>query len=87
MSAFPEYRYVCDRCKTSTNVVMASAPPAHTRAAGPEHWTMLSVGSDPGTPAQHLCPRCTIAFFGFMSGTQAAMGAMPAPDPEQEANR
>ena len=65
MSAFPETRYVCDRCSVEIAVAMANTPPP-TRSAGAHGWLMLAVGHDPGNPPKHLCETCAIAFVEFM---------------------
>ena len=74
MSVYPENRFVCDRCRTSVNMPMASAPPTHARAAGPDGWMTLSLGADPSSPPSHFCPECTGRFKEFVGrGREASI--------------
>jgi len=66
MSAHPETRYVCDRCKTDA-VVPLSNGPVHQRVGGPDNWLQLGVGTDPSRAPVHLCPSCRALFEAFMS--------------------
>ena len=65
MSAFPETRYRCDRCRLEVSTAVQNTP-VHSRSAGPPDWLMLSIGHDPGIPPKHLCPECSGAFTQFM---------------------
>jgi hypothetical protein len=65
VSAFPETRYVCDRCQVEISVAIANTP-VNTRAAGAQGWLMLSIGTDPSNPPKHLCEVCAISFVEFM---------------------
>ena len=66
MTAFPETRYVCDRCHIEVAVAMTNVA-VNQRAAGAAGWLMLAVGSDPSHPPKHLCDKCADKFVGFMS--------------------
>jgi hypothetical protein len=71
MSAFPEYRFKCDRCEAELYLPMENTPAGNK---GPHGWLQLRVGVDPSTPARHLCIDCVAAFKEFFS-TQEATGA------------
>lgn len=68
MTSFPQYSFKCDRCDTTAVAPMNSAPPSHARAAAPEGWATITIGTDPGRPPHHLCPKCNAAFGFFMGG-------------------
>ena len=66
MTVFPTNRFKCDRCETTADTPMHSAPPSHQRSAAPEGWATLQIGTDPQRPSHHLCPKCNAAFEYFM---------------------
>jgi len=66
MSAFPETRYVCDRCRVEVAVAIQNTP-IHTRQAGAFGWLPITVGADPSVPGKHLCERCADLFVAFMA--------------------
>ena len=66
MSAFPETRYRCDRCRIEVSTAISNVP-LPSRGAGPPDWLMLSLGHDPSRPPSHLCPECADRFTAFMS--------------------
>ena len=68
MTAFPETRYLCDRCGDDINVPADGSGPVHNRMGGPGDWMMLRLGTDPSTPPSHLCVKCTALFNEFMQG-------------------
>lgn len=67
MSAFPEIRYRCDCCLIEVSMPVQNTP-MHTRTAGPEGWTALTIGVDPGTRLTHLCEVCSVRFKEFLNG-------------------
>lgn len=66
MSAFPETRYRCDRCRVEVAVAIQNTP-ITTRAAGAPGWLQLQIGIDPSVPPKHLCDSCADQFIGFMA--------------------
>lgn len=69
MSAFPETRYQCDCCFVEATMPVQNTP-VHTRAAGPEGWTAMTIGTEPNTPLTHLCGACSVRFSAFMGNEQ-----------------
>lgn len=61
MSAFPEYRFRCDRCGAEVYVAMEAR-----EVPGPHAWLQLRVGIDPGVPPRHLCVQCVEDFTSFL---------------------
>jgi hypothetical protein len=61
--------FTCDRCKKLDVVPSDNSGPVINRMAGPAGWTMLRIGSDPGTPPSHFCPACSTAFADFLKPT------------------
>jgi len=67
MTAVPETKFTCDRCRKEEYVPTNTNPPPHARLVGPNHWLTVMIGTEPGAPAMHLCSVCAPLLARFMS--------------------
>jgi hypothetical protein len=69
MTAYPEMRYLCDRCACEVTAPIQNTP-VHARSAGAEGWMALVIGTEQNTPVTHLCDVCATVFANFMKQIQ-----------------